>query len=201
MGASPLYDLFSEISELFHGVCLRLDCTETFRYAKGSGSSFFPAFIHRSLTAAQQVENFKTRNVDGAVWEYKVIHGGSAAGRANGTIEFGYYSYQGALQNFVRDASHELERLKNRNDPERYVGHDLIRLSVLPWFDFSSISHASDFAWRESAPRITFGKVTEAGERCTMPVSIHVHHAPVDGLHVAKLVEELERRLALLELL
>jgi len=43
---------------------------------------------------------------------------------------------------------------------------------------------------------ITFGKITEAGDRCTMPVSIHVHHALTDGLHVAQFVEQFERYLA-----
>lgn len=195
----PLFELFSNISEPFHGVCLRVNCTETFRYAKDSGTSFFLALIHRSLAAAHQVENLKTRIVDGEVWKYKVIHGGSAVGRPNGTIGFGYYLYQPELRHFVLEASQELERVRDRNDLERYVGQDLIRFSVLPWFDFTSVSHARDFAWRDSAPRITFGKVTEAAGRCTMPVSIHVHHALVDGLHVAQFVENFESRLALPE--
>jgi chloramphenicol O-acetyltransferase type A len=47
-----------------------------------------------------------------------------------------------------------------------------------------------------SAPKITFGKITEANGRCTMPVSIHVHHALADGMHVAHFVEQFERYLA-----
>ncbi|CAN5622183.1 chloramphenicol acetyltransferase [soil metagenome] len=192
----PLYDLFSKVSDPFHGVCLRVDCTETFRYAKASRTSLFLALLQRSLAAAQQVENFTTRIVDGAVWKYKVIHGESAVGRANGTIGFGHYTYQSNLQDFVREASLEVERVKNRNDLEKYPGQDVMLFSVLPWFDFTSISHARDSSWRDSAPRITFGKVTEAAGRCTMPISIHVHHALADGLHVAQFVEQLEKRLA-----
>ena len=79
---------------------------------------------------------------------------------------------------------------------ERYAGQDLIRYSVLPWFDFTSISHARNLAAQDSVPKITFGKITEAGGRCTMPVSIHVHHALADGLHVAQFVEQFERYLA-----
>jgi chloramphenicol O-acetyltransferase type A len=63
---------------------------------------------------------------------------------------------------------------------------------VLPWFDFTSISHARDFSHEDSAPRITFGKITEADGRFTMPVSIHVHHALADGLHVAQFVEKFQ---------
>jgi chloramphenicol O-acetyltransferase type A len=193
---APLYELFGSFSEPFHGVCLRVDCTEAFRYAKDLRLSVFLTLLHRSLAAANQVENFRTRIVDGEVWKYTTIHGGSAVGRANGTIGFGYYVYQPELVAFVRKASLEVERVKSRNDLQRNSGQDLIRFSVLPWFDFTSISHARDLATPDSAPRITFGKITETGGRCTMPVSIHAHHALADGLHVAQFVEQFERYLA-----
>lgn len=191
-----LFHLFNEFSEPFHGVCLRVDCTESFRFAKHSRISVFLTLVHRALTAVHQVENFMTRIVDGAVWRYATINGGSAVGRPNGTIGFGHYPYQPNLLPFVREASIELERVKGRNDLERYAGQDLVRFSVLPWLDFTSISHARNFSAQNSAPLITFGKITEVGDRFTMPVSIHVHHALADGLHVAQFVAEFERYLA-----
>ena len=191
-----LFHLFNTFSEPFHGVCLRVDCTESYRFAKQSHISVFLTLVHRALIAAHQCENFMTRIVDGAVWRYATIHGGSAVGRPNGTIGFGYYPYVPELLSFVREASVELERVKSRNDLERYSGQDLIRFSVLPWFDFTSISHARNFSAQNSAPQITFGKITEVDGRHTMPVSIHVHHALTDGLHVAQFVEHFERYLA-----
>jgi chloramphenicol O-acetyltransferase type A len=116
-------------------------------------------------------------------------------GRPNGTIGFGHYLYQTEVVAFARDASLEVERVKQRNDLERYPGQNLIRFSVLPWFDFTSISHASNPGTQDSAPKITFGKITEVEGRCMMPVSIHVHHGLVDGLHVAQFVEHFERYL------
>jgi chloramphenicol O-acetyltransferase type A len=86
--------------------------------------------------------------------------------------------------------------VRARNDLERYPEADLIRYSTLPWFDFTSISHARDFAHEDSAPRITFGKMTEADGRRTMPASIHVHHALADGLHVAQFVDHFQKLLA-----
>jgi chloramphenicol O-acetyltransferase type A len=193
---SALFHLFDAFSEPFHGVCLRVDCTESFRFAKESRISVFLTLVHRALVAAHQVENFMTRIVDGGVWRYATIHGGSAIGRPNGTIGFGHYPYQPELVAFVREASVEVERVKSRDDLERYTGQDLIRFSVLPWFDFTSISHARSFSVPTSAPQITFGKITEGGGRFTMPVSIHVHHALADGLHVAQFVSKFEQYLA-----
>jgi chloramphenicol O-acetyltransferase type A len=194
-----LFELFNAYSEPYHGVCLRVDCTETFDYAKDRRMSVFLSLLHRSLLAANKTENFKLRVVDGAVWAYETIHGGSAVGRPDGTIGFAHYAYKPQLMEFVREASIEMERVRGRSDLERYDGQNIIRYSVLPWFDFTSLSHARDFVGRDSAPKITFGKITEAGGRRTMPVSIHVHHGLADGSHVAEFVEHLEQCLAMPE--
>jgi chloramphenicol O-acetyltransferase type A len=186
------FQFFKDFTEPHHGVCLRVDCTATYRYAKQHRLSVFLSLLHRSLVAAHQVENLRTRIVDGTVWLYEQINAGSAVGRANGTIGLGHYQFRARIAEFVREASIELDRVRQRDDIEGYPEANLIRYSVLPWFDFTSISHARDFSRGDSAPRITFGKITEAGGRCTMPVSIHAHHALADGLHVAQFVEKFQ---------
>jgi chloramphenicol O-acetyltransferase type A len=189
------YSFFREFSEPYHGVCLRVDCTASYHYAKRNGLSVFLTLLHRSLAAANRVENFRTRIEEDEVWLYDRIHGGSAVGRDNGVIGFAYYTFDADLAAFVRSASIEVERVRGRNDLERRPEANLIRYSVLPWFDFTSIDHARHFAIADSAPRITFGKITEANARRTMPVSIHVHHALADGLHVAQFVEQFQKLL------
>jgi chloramphenicol O-acetyltransferase type A len=190
------FAMFKDYTEPYHGICVRVDCTETFRYAKQARLSVFLSMVHRSLVAANEIDNWRTRIVDGEVWRFQVIHAGSAVGRENGTIGLGHYWFKESLEEFVREGSLEIDRVKQRTDIERYPGQDVIRYSVLPWLDFTSLSHATDANRADSAPRLTFGKITEANGRCTMPVSIHVHHGLADGLHVAQFVDLLERRLA-----
>jgi chloramphenicol O-acetyltransferase type A len=187
------FELFKNFSEPYHGVCLRIDCTAIYRYAKEHHLSFFLSLLHRSLVAAHQVENFRTRIVNGKAWRYERIHAGSAVGRADGTIGLGHYQFYEQLQDFVREGSIELDRVRARQDIEHYPEANLIRYSMLPWFDFTSISHARDFTREDSAPRITFGKMTECEGRRSMPMSIHAHHALADGLHVAQFVEKFQQ--------
>jgi chloramphenicol O-acetyltransferase type A len=190
-----LFNFFQGFSEPHHGVCIRLDCTATYDYAKQHSLSVFLSLLHRSLVAAQAVENFRTRIVEGTVWRYEEVTGGSAVGRPNGTIGFAHYRYRKSIGEFVNEASAEVKRVRVRDDLERYEEANLIRYSSLPWFDFTSISHARDFSQEDSAPRITFGKITEADGRRTMPVSIHVHHALADGLHVAQFADHFQKLL------
>jgi chloramphenicol O-acetyltransferase type A len=190
-----LFKLFGSFGEPYHGVCIRVDCTETYLYAKRRGHSVFLSLLHRSLVAAQLVQNFRTHIADNAVWLYDQVNAGSPVGRPNGTIGFAHYVYLEKLDDFVREASVEVERVRGRTDLERYPESNVIRYSTLPWFDFTSISHARNLSDTDSSPRITFGKMTEASGRRSMPVSIHVHHGLVDGLHVAQLVQQFERLL------
>ncbi|NYF90835.1 hypothetical protein RBB79_14550 [Tunturiibacter empetritectus] len=126
------FHFFKSFTEPYHGVCLRVDCTETYYYAKKHQLSVFLSLLHRSLVAAHQVENFKTRIVGDTVWSYEQINGGSAVGRENGTIGLGHYQFRPRIDEFVREAAIELDRVRQRDDIERYPETNLIRYSVLP---------------------------------------------------------------------
>lgn len=192
---ATVFEFFKSFTEPYHGVCIRVDCTESYDYAKQQGLSVFLSLLHRAVTAANRVENFRTRIVEGEPWIYDLIHGGSAVGRPNGTIGFAFYRHHRDLATFVREAKPDVERVRARTDIQRYPELNLIRFSVLPWLDFTSLSHARNFERQDSAPFITFGKITEAAGRRTMPVSIHVHHALIDGLHVGQFVEQFQHLL------
>jgi chloramphenicol O-acetyltransferase type A len=45
------------------------------------------------------------------------------------------------------------------------------------------------FSFEDSAPSISFGKMTECNGKRSMPVSVHVHHALVDGLHIGQYID------------
>jgi chloramphenicol O-acetyltransferase type A len=66
----------------------------------------------------------------------------------------------------------------------------VIHFSAIPWLDFTSLSHARSYTFPDSCPKISFGKmkINENGKR-TMPMSIHVHHGLVDGLHLGQFVD------------
>lgn len=190
---AAVYHFFSGFSAPFHGVCVRVDCTATYACAKQRGLSVFLSLMHRALAAVQQVENLRTRIVDGEVWLYDAIHASGVVARANGTIGFAYHPYFASLDEFVHAATIATREVAERSDLDLGPEQNLIYFSALPWFDFTSIDHARNSAFPDSVPCITFGKITEAEGRRTMPVSIHVHHALADGLHVAQFVEHIQK--------
>lgn len=179
---------FNQFEEPYYGVCVTMDCTGAYRFAKDNQLSFFLYTMYLSLTAAQRIKEFTYRIEDGNVYAYNRIDGGSTVARPNGTFGFGFYPYHTSLTNFMQSATLEVADVQNRTDLIRPGVTNLIRYSSLPWIDFTSLSHARMFSVPDSAPRISFGKITGLNGKRTFPVSIHVHHALVDGLHVGQYI-------------
>jgi chloramphenicol O-acetyltransferase type A len=87
-----------------------------------------------------------------------------------------------------------MNRVSNLTDIERHPYPNLIRFFNVAVVRLPLDHTCRKFQIEDSAPRITFGKIAESGGNRTLPVSIHVYHALVDGSHVAEFVERLQER-------
>jgi chloramphenicol O-acetyltransferase type A len=188
------YEFFKSFEEPFFGVTLEIDCTAAYTYCKARGLSFFLYYLHCSLVAANQTPPFRYRIEDDEVYEYDHIDASPTINRPNGTFGFSYMKYQAEFAEFERLAVAEIERVRNSSGLEPAgAGSNVIHYSALPWLRFTALSHARSFAFKDSCPKISFGKITEQGGKKIMPVSIHVHHALVDGFHVAQFVDAFQQ--------
>jgi chloramphenicol O-acetyltransferase type A len=183
------FAFFKDFEEPYYGVCVKVECTNAYAFAKHSRISFFLYCLYQSLRAAQQIDPFRYRIEQDEVFSYERVDAGSTISRGNGTFGYGHILYREDLNDFLTDATREVQRVQASNDLIRTTASNVIRYSALPWIDFTSISHARMFSVPDSCPRISFGKMTELQGKRSMPVSIHVHHALVDGLHVGQYVE------------
>lgn len=190
---APHLEFFSEFHEPSYGICVRVDCTDGYRFAKDNKYSFFQCCLYWTLKAAQKVDAFRLRIEDTKVFLYDQIDGGSAIDRPDGTFGYGYFPYEENIEKFISNAVIEIERVRNTSDLMRSEVSNIIRYSSLPWLDFTSITHAQKFPAADSCPKITFGKMTEIDGRRSMPIAIHVHHGLVDGRDVGQFVELYEQ--------
>jgi chloramphenicol O-acetyltransferase type A len=189
------FNFFNQFDEPFYGVCVNIDCTAAYKFAKQNNLSFFLYTIYQCLNASHLVEPFKMRIEGDEVFVYDQIDASSTVARANETFGYGYYKYYPTLSEFMVEADKEVKEVQSRTDLARLPSTNVIRFSSLPWIDFTSVSHASTFGIKDSAPRISFGKMTEVDGKRTMPLSIHVNHALVDGLHIGKYIACLQELL------
>jgi len=184
------FKFFSTFGEPFFGVTVDLDCTATYKEAKEKAVSFFLLYLHKSLAAANAIEPFSYRIIDGEVWKYNNVNAAATINRPNGTFGFGYLDFYEDFNDFKLAADQEIEKVKATTGliPSA-SGENVIHYSALPWLNFTSLSHARNFAFQDSCPKISFGKVRDENGKKIMPVSIHVNHALMDGFHVAQFVD------------
>ncbi|MEO7105075.1 MAG: CatA-like O-acetyltransferase, partial [Rhodoferax sp.] len=63
------------------------------------------------------------------------------------------------------------------------------------WVHFTSYSNARQWGPNDSVPKIAFGRIDADGARQWMPLSVEVHHALMDGLHIGRFFEGFEAAL------
>lgn len=187
------FEFFRAFDEPFFGVTVAIDCTKTYHNCKSNGDSFFIKYLHNTLVAVNATPSFKLRIHDGLPYEYDQINVSPTIARKNGTFGFSYMDYTEDFEVFKEHAQAVIAQVEVSTGLDPTVsGQDVIHFSSLPWLNFTAVSHARNFKFEDSCPKISFGKMTELNGKKSMPMSIHVHHSLVDGKDVAEFAARVE---------
>lgn len=190
------FNFFKQFEEPFFGVTVEIECTKAYTKCKNEGLSFFIYYLHKSLIAANNVAPFRYRIDGDKVFEYDVVNASPTINRPDGTFGFAYIDYCKNFDEFNRKAKDEIEKVQSSKGLIPAIsGENVIHYSSIPWINFKSVSHARCFSFKDSCPKITFGKFSEINNEVKMPVSIHVHHALMDGLHVGQFIDEFQQQM------
>jgi chloramphenicol O-acetyltransferase type A len=189
------FRFFSSLEEPFFGITVEVDVSKLYQSAKENGHSFYLRYLHASLQTANELEPFRYRiTEDNKIEIHDRIDASPTVNREDGTFGFSYMTYHLDFKEFAMNAKREMERVRSFEGlGEPAHASNVIHYSALPWLKFTSVSHARGFSFNDSIPKITFGKVTIANGRRTMPLSIHVHHGLMDGHDVGLFVEKFEK--------
>ncbi len=185
---------FKDYDHPFFNICAEVDVTRLLAYTKEHQQSFFVALLFLSLRAANSIPELRYRIRGERVLVHDVIHAGSTVLNSDETFSFCYFDYDGNFQTFNREATQKLEKyaqgFKSLEPGDNR--DDLIHYSVIPWISFTSFAHARKYGANDSVPKIVFGKYYDEAGAKKMPVSVEVHHALMDGIHVGKFFEEFQ---------
>ena len=191
------FELFRAYRHPWFNVTLSIDITDALSWCRSGDRSFYAASLYCSTRAGNAVREFRYRIRGHGVVEHSSVHPGCTVLRADNTFAFAYYELSEPFQRFAAHVLAETERVKDTSGIDPSVDRDdLIHHSVLPWIAFSSFQHARRGDPDDSVPKIVFGRHYEAAGRRVLPVSVEVHHALMDGLHVGRFCELLSREFA-----
>lgn len=192
-----LFEFFRGYQNPYFNICTQLDVTELMRVLRDRpGVSVSLAYHYFALRIANEIEPFHYRLEGDRVVIHEVINGGTTVLLPNETFTYAYFDYHEDFDRFISEASEAIEKVRSEGSLKPTMRDDLMYCTVVPWVSFTSFAHARTPGRGESIPRIAFGKFLRDGDQIRLPISVEVHHALMDGLHVGRFFMSLEEALA-----
>jgi chloramphenicol O-acetyltransferase type A len=183
------YEHFRGLAQPIFSLCASVDMDAMAQRLKSvPGATPFLIYHHAALKAANAVENFRYRLAEQGVRVHAAVDGSTTVLRENQSIGFANLRFETRLGDFVAGALPVLasaKRVAPELGGEPLGPRPLIHMTTLPWLHFSSFTHArGESDW--DVPKLAFGRIEIREGRALMPVGVEVHHALMDGLHVAQ---------------
>jgi len=193
------YAHFRGFEQPFFNVCTRVDVAALRAAVRATGTGSLALayhFITLRLVNAQAV--FRLRLQGSGVLEHAVVHGSATVLRDDESFGFAHLEHSSSWQVFARDAAAAMAATRARQAVFNPRPGDtaVVYLTTLPWVHFTSFAHARRRDPMDAVPRFAFGRIDPDGARQWLPLSVEVHHALMDGLHVGRFVQAFEAALA-----
>ncbi len=192
------FDYFRGFDKPYFNVCVRVDVSrlkQAVADARIGGLTLACYFI--ALRLANLHEAFRYRIEGQRVRVHPAVSGSTTVLREDDSFGFADFDDQPDFAAFVAQASAEIAASRTGRAPfePKPDAQACIHFTSLPWLHFTSFSHARNWGREDSIPKLAFGRVDVDGAHAWMPLSVEVHHALIDGLHVGRYVEEFEAAL------
>ena len=191
------YEFFKTYDDPFFNLTTELDVTNLYAYCKKNKLSFFLACLHFAVESANEILEFRLRIIDKKLFEFEHIDIGSTVLNEDNSFSFCYFKRKANFLEFDRCGKEVLKKQAKQTDFDTNKDNlNLIYASSLPWISFTSIKHARSIEREKSGiPKFVFGKFYSENNTKKMPFSIEVHHALIDGYHVAKFLEIFQKKM------
>ena len=189
------FEYFRGFDKPYFNVCTRLDAARLKAAVAARGVGGFSLAYHFvALRLANEIEPFRYRLEGGRVRVLDAVYGGATVLRDDDSFGFAYLEPTHSFAQFAQQGAAAVAAAKScAAGFEPRVGDEaLIHFTTLPWIHFTSFSHARNWGREDSVPKISFGRAERDGARLWLPVSVEVHHALMDGLHVGRYLERFE---------
>ena len=192
------FEYFRGFDKPYFNVCTRLDVArlkQAVADTRRGGLALAYHFI--ALRLANRIEPFRYRLDGGRVQVHAVVNGSTTVLREDGSFGFADLDHQADFATFAAQgaaaiAASRAGRLAFEPRPDDTAR---VHFTTLPWLHFTSFSHARNWGREDAVPKLAFGRIDVDGAHAWMPLSVEVHHALMDGLHVGQFVQGFEAAL------
>ena len=201
MSRDPRRDQFAYFQTLanpYVGVTVQVDVTDLSERCRETDASFFLTVLYAAVRAANGVPELRRRIRGDRVAEYDRCPSSHTVALSDGTYCYCRLEADRPFGEFLPYAAAEQERVKGAPSLEDGEdGESLLFVSCVPWLSYTALTQPTPTP-ADSNPRITWGRWHRQEGQTLLPVTLLANHALVDGIHIARFFENLDREMAAL---
>ena len=193
------FNHFCAMAYPYAGVTVDVDVTDLLSLCREKGDSFYLMVLHAVALAADEVPEFRRRIDHGGIVEYDECPTSHIELKPDGTYAYCTLRHHMPLADYLAQAeSARTSAREGGSIEEEDDVQSMYFISTLPWLHYTQLIQPVACG-EESNPRITWGKYQADDKgRMMMPLSVLVHHALADGIHIAKFYEAFNQQMKLI---
>lgn len=186
--------VFRNYVEPAYCITYEVDITNFIGKLRARRQSFTYSMIYAVTACANAIEEFRYRFVDGQVVLFdKIDTAFTCMNEETELFKVVNAEWKGTMEEYAAMAKAAAENQKEYFTGP--LGNDIFQFSPLPWISYTHISHTNSGKKDNATPLFDWGRYTERDGRVLLAFSIQAHHSFVDGYHMGKLAESLQRYL------
>ena len=181
------FKTYSTVDHPHFGLSADVDLSAIYPAAKQSGQSITVVIVYILSRASNAIAEFRHRIRVGEVVEHEIVHPSITILANEDLFSFCTLEYIANYSEFAARAEEKIAYVQEHPTLADEPGQDdLLFMTAIPWVSFTSFMHPMNLQPADSVPRFAWGKFFEDGKILKMPLSVQVHHALMDGIHVGK---------------
>ncbi len=177
-------------------VCANVEIAALYAFVKQHSLSLSITLVYLFAKVANAIPEFRQRIRDRRVVEHDVVHPSSTIMTEGDLFSFCTIPYVRNYADFAEQAAAITAHFKAHPRLEDEPGQDdLLFMTSIPWVSFTSLQHPIRLHPVDSVPRISWGKFFAEGSALNLPLSVQVHHALMDGVHLGRYFTQVQEYL------
>ncbi|AKU19311.1 CatA-like O-acetyltransferase [Luteipulveratus mongoliensis] len=190
------FEHYTKRNPCTYSMTVELDATALRSALRGSGRTTYPAHVWTLATVINRHDELRLdRTADGspAVWD--VLHPAfTTFNAATETFACVCAEYDADFAVFHARMVETAGRYRDAIElfPQGGLPENTFDVSSLPWTSFTGFNLNIEGGEGHLRPILTLGRYVERGDRTLLPLAVQLNHAAADGLHAARLVNEVQ---------
>lgn len=182
-------------------VTAEVDVTDLLKFCKEKKISFFLTFVHIVYLSASCIPQFRQRihKLEGDAFEVReYMESPTSHTESTGDELYCYCAlhHNMPFEEYIEMASKKQKEARESGSLEEDPDIEAFFFpTCVPWIHYLDVVHPIVDKY-DSNPRFSWGKFEENfKERMMMPLTVVAHHGLVDGIHVGKFYENVEKNM------